>query len=390
LSSQLTLIASSDDFLLEDSLKRAVAEACASLDDVEPELLADDVTPETVAVEVCSPSLFSPTRVLVLQDVRQWLDAAAPPEAPKVEASGEVEALVAAISEGVPEGVALVMGAWCRSKPKGALVDAVTEAGHCEWIPLPEPPKPWEDVLLSDEQRGVLRQLLKRTAGETRFAPAAERLLMDRLGFAPRLLVAEATKLASAAGEDGEVDEQLVRQLTFPRERSLEVVREAVLRRDARALLDLLAAAAAGIPVCDWQGKRLDSGGLAAVLFGQVFNLLQQLLYLRQVAVAAGLEDEMDPAQTSGRGWYQRRFKPRLAKELAQHLDGASPLSRRGKLPTPWTLGQLFAGAGRYSDDGLLAALAAGGGIEAGLRGQLALENLSAWITSLMGEDSGR
>jgi hypothetical protein len=383
----LTLIACSDDFLLEDSLKRAVAEACAALDNVEPELLADDVTPETVAVELCSPSLFSPTRVLVLQDVRPWLDAASPPEAPKVEASGEVDALVVAISEGVPEGVALVMGAWCRSKPKGALVDAVTAAGRCEWIPLPEPPKPWEDVTLSDKQRGILRQLLRATAGEIRFAPAAERLLMERLGFAPRLLVAEATKLASAAGEEGEVDEQLVRQLTFPRERSLEVVREAVLRRDTRALLDLLAAAAAGIPVCDWQGKRLDSAGLAAVLFAQVFNLLQQLLYLRQVAAAAGIGDEMDPARCSERGWYQRRFKARLASVLTQQLDGASPLSRRGKPPTPWTLGQLFAGAGHYSDDGLLAALAAGGGIEASLRGQLALENLSAWITSFMGGD---
>jgi hypothetical protein len=381
---RLSLIASSDDYLLEDSLKRTLSEASAALDGVDPEYLADEVTPEAVAVELCSPSLFSATRVLVVRDVRSWLDASAPPDAPKLERVEDVDALVTAISEGVPEGVALVMGAWCRTKPKGALIDAVKAAGRCEWISLPEPPKPWEDVLLSDEQRSVLRGLLTTAVGELRFTPAAERLLMERLGFAPRLLVAEAAKLAAAAGEDAEVDEELVRQLTFPRERSLEVVRDAVLQRDARTLLDLLGAVSVGIPVTDWQGKRLDSAGLAAVLFAQVANLLTQLLYLRQVAIAAGLEDELEPSRTGERAWYQRRFKTGLATVLLERLDASSPLARGGKSPTAWSLGQLFAGAGRYDDDLLVSALAESGAVEAGLRGPLALENLSAWIGRFM------
>ena len=121
-------------------------------------------------------------------------------------------------------------------------------------------------------------------------------------------------------------------------------------------------------------------------MFGQVFNLVQQLLYLRRIAVAVGIEDELDPAQTSDRGWYNRHFKGRLAPLLLDRLRELSPtpLDRNGKLPTVWSLGGLFAGAGRYQEDELVAALAAGGEAEANLRGQLALEALSAWLTRFM------
>ncbi len=57
---------------------------------------------------------------------------------------------------------------------------------------------------------------MNKAAGSTRFTPAAERLLMERLGFAPRLLAQEVRKLA-AASAGGEVDENLVRRSVFPR-----------------------------------------------------------------------------------------------------------------------------------------------------------------------------
>jgi hypothetical protein len=219
-----------------------------------------------------------------------------------------------------------------------------------------------------------------------RFTTDAERLLLERLGFHPRLLVQEARKLATAAGEGGEVDEALVRELSFPRDRSLEVVRDALLERDARSLLDLIGAAAGGVPVRDWQGRRLDSRGLPPVMFGQVYNLLQQLLYLRRTAAAIGVEDELDPSRTSEDRWYNRHFKRRLAPELLDrlHEQSPTPLDRNGKPPKPWSLGELFAGAGRYREDELVAALAAGGEVEADLRGQLALEALSAWLSRFM------
>jgi hypothetical protein len=384
--SRLALIASRDDYLLEESFARALHDASASLGGAEPEVLPDEVTPETVAVELHSPSLFSPTRLLVVPDVRSWLGVPAPPDAVTGDREVEVGPLLSALADGVPEGVALVMGAWCGRRPKGPLVAAVESSGRFEWIPLPEPPKPWEDVLLSDEQRTALQRILAGASEGVRFTPDAERLLLERLGFHPRLLVQETRKLATAAGDGGEVDEGLVRDLIFPRERSLEVVRDAVLERDAGALLDLIGAAAAGVPVRDWQGRRLDSGGLPPVVFGQVFDLVQQLLYLRRTAVAVGIEEELDPARTSDRSWYNRHFKGRLAPVLLErlHEQSPTPLDRKGKPPTPWNLGKLFAGAGRYREDELVAALASGGDAEANIRGQLALEALSSWLASFM------
>jgi hypothetical protein len=388
--SRLALIASRDDYLLDESFSRALEEASAALDGVEPEVMPDDVTPETVAMELRSPSLFSPTRVLAVPDVRSWLGAPAPPGAPSGDSEVDVEPLLTVLADGVPDGVALVMGAWCGRRPKGPLVEAVESTGRFEWIPVPEPPKPWEDVLLSDGQRAALRRVLAAAAQGARFTPDAERLLLERLGFHPRLLVQEARKLITAAGEGGEVGEQLVRELTFPRERSLEVVRDAVLKRDLRALLDLVGAAAAGVPVRDWQGRRLGSGRLPPIVFAQVFNLVQQLLFLRRTVVALGLEDELDPARTSRRGWHGRRFKGRLAPGLLDRLRELSPtpLDRDGKLPTAWSLGGLFAGAGRYREDELVAALAVGGAVETSLRGSLGLEVLSGWVTRFMGSES--
>ena len=129
-----------------------------------------------------------------------------------------------------------------------------------------------------------------------------------------------------------EIDEALVRRLTFPRERSLEVVRDAVLDRDLDPLLDLVAAASSGAPVNNWQGQRLEPGGLGPILFAQVTNLEHQMLYLRRVAAGGGLERDMAPDQTSRRGWYAGRFKKDLAPDLLARLkqDAPSPMIRPG------------------------------------------------------------
>lgn len=387
---RVVLIASRDDFLLEEAVGRAVDEARAGLGVVEAEPVGEEATPEWLAVELHSPSLFNPTRVLVVSDAREWLAATAPPGAPKARAEVDVDPLVKTLEAGLPDGVALVMGAWCGRKPKGPLVAAAEAAGDFEWIPVPEAPKPWEDVLLSDAQRTVLEGLLARVAQDVVFTPAAKQMLLERLGFAPRLLVQEVHKLVAAAGVGQEVDEGTVRELVFPRERSLEVVRDAVLERDATTLLDLVGAADAGVPVRDWQGQRLDPAGLANILFAQVFNLLQQMLYLRRLAVDIDLVDDLDPGRTAAKGWYGRQFKSRLAPAILDRLkqEQPTPLARNGKLPTAWTLGGLFAGAGRYHDAELVAALADAGAVEVSLRGPLGLEALSAWLTVLLVSES--
>ena len=362
--SRIHLIAASDDYLLEERLGVVVAEVCADLGGVDPEIQADETTPESVATELVSPSLFASDRVLVVPDVRIWLGAPAPAglKAGKV-AVPDLKPLLQVLSEGVPKGMTLVMGAWCGRKPTGELVEAVENAGVFQWIPLPPPPKPWEDAVLSSEQRQVLETVIRRAANGATFSREAMQMLLERLGFAPRLLVQEVRKLIGAAG-DSEVDEALVRRLTFPRERSLEVVRDAVLARELEPLLDLVAAASSGSPVNNWQGQRLDAGGLGPVLFGQVTNLQHQMLYAR-------------------------RFKNDLAPELIARLkeDAPSPMFRPGgKPPTPFSLGAVFAGAGRYSDDELVASIAGAVSVESGIRQQtFGLETLTAWLAGFVG-----
>jgi hypothetical protein len=386
--SRIHLIAASDDYLLEERLGVVVAGVCADLGGVDPEIQSDEATPESVATELVSPSLFASERVLVVSDVRIWLGAAAPAGLKEGKtAAPDLDPLLQVFTDGVPEGMALVMGAWCGRKPTGSLVDAVAQNGSLEWIPVPPPPKPWENAVLSKEQWTVLEAVVHRAADGVSFSRRAMQMLLERLGFAPRLLVQEVRKLTGAAGTS-EVDEALVRRLTFPRERSLEVVRDAVLERKLEPLLDLVAAASSGSPVNDWRGQRIDAGGIGPILYSQVTNLQHQMLYLRRVVAAAGLESDMAVEQTSRNGWYARRFKNDLAPELIARIkeDAPSPMLRPGgKPPTPFSLGAVFAGAGRYTDAELTASIAGAATVESGIRQQtFGLETLTAWLAGFV------
>jgi hypothetical protein len=380
------LVASSDDYLLEEAVAETLGTVCAEYGAVEPETMPDEITPEDLSVELCSPSLFAPQRVLLVPDVRDWIDIPARrPPGPRPAQKAEVDAapVVQVLGEGLSEGIALVMGALCHSRPKGKLVDAVDETGEVWWQPVPPAPKPWEDAVLSAEQEAMLRKLLAKVAGEVRFTPEASRLLLDRLGFA---LVQEGRKL-SAASVDGVVDEDLVLALSFPKERSLDVVSDGILARRSRPILDILAAADAGIQVRDRQGRSVTSKGVPQRVFSQVSALLQNFLYLRRLAAQHGLLDEMAPERTGDDFWYPRVFKNGLGPRILEMVktDGPSPLhGGRGRPPSLFALGGQFKGAGLYSDDDLVTALADLGAVETALRGDMPKEALTVWITSFL------
>ena len=388
-SAPIILVASSDDYLLEEALGETVRAVCAEFGDIDPETLSEALTPEDLSVELCSPSLFAPQRVLVVPEIRTWIDIPArrPPDPrPAEKAAVNAAPVVQVLGEGIADGIALVMGAHCHSKPNGALVDAVDAAGGFRWQPVPEPPKPWEDAVLSKEQEAMLRKLLSKVAGDVRFTPEASRLLLERLGFAPRLLVQEGRKLA-AANVNGMVDEELVLALSFPKERSLDVVWDAVFERQAAPVLDIMAATEAGIQVRDRQGRTVNTKGAQYLLFSQVVSILQNLLYLRRVSEESGLLGEMSPDKTRDNFWYPKRFKNGLGPKLVELLkaDAPSPIQRAGKkAPTLFVLGRLFKGAGRYSDEDLVHALADAGAVETALRGDMAAGALSVWIASVL------
>lgn len=378
------LIASSDDFLLEEQIRERTRVAADAFGGVEPESLSPEITPEDLATELCSPSLFAPQRVFVIADLGSWLEP--PPrsgnkKAPDTE-EVDVTPVIGVLEEGLSEDVFLVMGAVCRSKPKGPLVKAVGAAGTFEWLPAPDPPKPWEDADVSEEQEKVLRAVLAREAGDVSFTPGAEKLLMRRLGYAPRLLIQEARKLVTAH-VDQKVDEALVRALCFPKERSLEAVRDGVFDKNVAPLLDILVAVEAGIPVRDWRGQLMTAEKTPFVIAAQVGSLCRQMLYLRRIAVRFGMDGELDPARTSEPKWYPYQFKNRIGPDLLGHLktDAPSPVIGPGKRPpTLFMLGGLFKGASRWADAELVDALAEFGEMETGLRGKMVTERLSVWL----------
>jgi len=203
---RLVLVAAGDDFFLEDAFKEATERAGGGMSDPAVETLPDDITPEDVAVELNSPSLFNPERVLLVPDASKWVIASSSPGGPSVPSRKNAKAvdelvrpLLKMLEGGIPEGAALVMGVWCGAKPTGSLAKAVEASGSLEWIATPEPPKPWEDCAVSDAQKTVLRRLMSRDAPTARFAPAAESLLFERLGFAPRRF----SRMPSSAGTPG-------------------------------------------------------------------------------------------------------------------------------------------------------------------------------------------
>ena len=400
---RLSLIACSDDYLLDEALAQAVETASAELGGIEAEVLPPEITPEQLATELCSPSLFSPQRVLVVPEIGRWLPSPsrskkkkpgtggsgkvndARPRAGNAEDSTDVAPLVDVLEADVNENLALVMGGLCSTKPGGALVKVVEQRGFFQWIPVPEAPKPWEDAVVSNAQAQVLHDVLARAAEGVPFESAAERLLFDRLGFAPRLLAQEVRKLARAAGGES-VDEKLVRALCFPRERSLEVVRDAVFERRKEPLLDLLEAAEAGIPVYDWRGRLLDEKGVPPILCAQLGSLFQQLFYLRRLAAASGLSGELSIKNCSRGGWYVGRFRKEIEPRLRRRLEEEAPspiLREGGRGPTPWNLGRMFAGAAHYTDDELAVLVAGFGKAEAAQRGNLAMEALTSWLGSI-------
>jgi hypothetical protein len=381
---RLLLIAASDDYLLEEARSESVSRMAAELGGCPVETLAPDTTPESAAIELLSPSLFDPQRVLVVEDARAWVKTSAPGGAVGKLQPADAAPLVETLRNGLPDGVGLVLGVWCGSRPTGPLVDAIHENGEMQWIPSPPAPMPWEDVALSAEQVDVLKRVLHRAAPEVEMLPAAEELLLERLGFAPRRLVQEVRKLAAACGGDP-IDEQLVRRLTFPRERSLEQLQQAVLGRRVGPFIDLMRAASDGVPVADWRGQRLESSALQFAAVGQGVSLATQMLYLLELGRELGLGSELDPERVHTRWWYSKQFKndlaPRLLKAIA--ADPAAPWSGR-KPPTVWKLGQLIDGAVRYRPDELARTLADAGGVEERLRGSLAGEAVSAWVTALL------
>jgi len=390
---RVVLVASPDDYFLEVGSRTARDALADALPGAEVEELPAGTPVADVVTALQSPSLFSPNRIIVVPDGGRWLG-----KRQKGKKSGETveedpALLVALIEGGLPEGTALLVAAQVPSRPSGPLAEAVEHAGELRWLPLPDPPKPWEEGALSADQRKVLERLLGEAAGDTRFTRDAVDLLLERLGFAPRELVGEVGKLAAAAG-GATVDEALVRRLVFPAERSLDVVLDAFEHGDLRPVLGLVVAFERGTAVRDWHGRRVNETGFVLGLIANASRLLRQMLYLRRLAVEEGAVRDLDPAVNGQRRWYPARFKrelgPRLAERIVSDPGTPFPLRSASAKPSVWRLSRVFRAAGRFPEPALVRALARLQEAERASRGRTGkLEAVTAWLAELSDARAG-
>ncbi len=341
---RLMLLASPDEFLVE--LERGDFAAAWREAHPDGEVLEFEGAPPASRLlgELASPSLFSPQRLLVVAAAATYLTGAEQPEG---------EMLAGALGSLPLSDVTLLLAAVVKTAPGGAVAEAVAARGEVRYLPLPEAPKPWEDVRVSRSQRAVLASLVARVAPPL----AAEHEVVDALieahGFRPRELAKAAERLLLS----GEVTAAAVREQAGVGECTLRELEEAVLHRDAPGFAAFAGRLASGGALTDWWGHGVAPDRVAIVLAGTLGRLLRQALAARAHAVRASLAGELQPARCEGGGWYNRTFKPKLLPALAADIEAttASPLAGL----SPWQLHRAFRLGAAYSEGELVTALAA-------------------------------
>ena len=366
------LLASPDDYLLELERRDTEAAWLEAHPGGELETLALAPPAGRLVQALVSPSLFAPVRLVVVRDAAPYLEKGD-------KADPELPTLIQAIDTLSWEGVGLLLAAVVTAELKGPLAEAVARRGEVRALPLPEPPKPWDQLQLSPRQRTVLLDLLRRTVPGILAHDEAVAALLDSYGFRPRELV----QAAESALASGAPTAEAVRVQAGPGEVEFRDLEEALLQRRPAEAARLLGILAAGGRLLGWRGEVVDPEKHGAALAAFLERLLRQALAVRGHARAAGLEGELDPDRCAHGGWYPKVFKSRLFPRLstaAEEADG-SPVASL----SAWQLHRVFRFAAAYDERTLLSALAvlAASGAERD-RGWLPLAHVTSMVVGMV------
>jgi len=370
----LVLLASPDDYLLE--LERSAREAAWTKDHPEGEAvrLTTAPPPHELVDELTSPSLFTSERLVVVRDARAYIGR-------EERQRRDGASLASALEELSFSGVDLLLTAVSEAEPTGPLVDLVARRGEISFLALPAPPKPWEEAVVSGEQRRVLETVIRRVTPELLDHPDTVAALCEVHGFRPRELAQAAERLLLS----GELTVEAVHGQAGLGERSLKEIEEALLHRDAGRASRFFGALTAGGDLRGWWGNIVGPEEFGRVLSGAVGRLLRNALAIRGHARSAGIMSELEPARCASRDWYPRKFRPQLLPKLEAEIKKAdgSPLAKF----SAWQLHRVFRVAAAYRDRDLLTALSrlgkggveiAGGGEALAAVGLVVVELISA------------
>ena len=367
------LLATPDDYLLE--LERRDLEHAWQRANPEGEIVVLSPTPPAAAViqELVNRSLFAAARLISVPDAAPFVAGRTAEE--------DAAPLAEALNTLGLDGVTVLFAAAVKDQPSGPLADAVSARGELRWLPLPEAPKPWDDLRLSAAQRAVLIDLLTRLAPGALSDGETVEALLSTYGFSPRKLVQAAQSLAAS----GTLSADAVRIQAGPGEVTVRDLEDRLAANDRAGAARTFAVLSAGGRLVGWHGETVDDDKVAGVLAGLLGRLLRQGLALRVHAERAGLGKELDGRRCADRSWYPRVFKPRLAARLAAEIE-ATPSSPLAGL-TPWQLHRVFRFAAWFDNRRLLAALANLDPVNASReRGPVALAELVATVVGMFSE----
>ncbi len=335
--SPLVLLASSDDYLLELERQDAVAAWIAAHPDGEAVTVDPAPGPAQLVRELVNRSLFSPSRIVVVPN-------GAPYFSTRGEERGWAEVLANALAPLPLTDTTLLVTAVLGQEPKGPLAEVFQSRGLLRFLPLPAAPKPWEDVVVSDAQRAVLRKVVARVAPDVAGHPEAVEALCEAYGFKVRELAQAAERLALT----NELTAEAVRAQAGVGDCSLQRLESALIERNRAAVAGLLGRLTAGGVLVDWRGDPVESGGVGPVLTGMLGRLARLALAMRCHAQRCGLEKELDPGRCAAQFWYGGTYKKRLHDALAADAEkaGDSPIAGM----SPWAAHRAFRVAAAYED----------------------------------------
>jgi hypothetical protein len=374
----LLLLISPDEYLLEITRERLVAEWETAHPGGEVVRLDPAPAPEHLVREVINPSLFAPERLVLVPDAEPFFPRAR--RAKAVQDDGDEEpgsdekpqARTAAQEAGEHRGevlarhlagltlrdVALVLALAANQPPKGALADAVAAAGEVRFLPVPEAPKPWEQTRVSREQRAVLHEVIAQVAPRAAADPEVVDALCEAYGFKVRELAQAAVRLETG----GEITPDAVGLQAGAGEGSVQHLENALIERDRRAVAHLLGVLAAGGVLLDWRGEPVAPGGVGPVLTGAIGRLLRQALAMRGHARRCGLEKELDARKCAERFWYSNVYWSAKSRR-GIHTQLAADITAAGDSPLgeakPWPCHRAFRLAAAYGERELVTALTA-------------------------------
>lgn len=340
-SLRFLLATSPDDFFLERARRALEEEFLRAFPGGEVTILDPAPTPFALFQELQAPSLFAQQRLILLPHAETLLAA----DSEQFQGFAEPPSL--------SPGEALWVGVFAEraEPPRAPFVDAISSWAEVTHFPLPPPPKPWEGVRLSREQREFLASLLLQEIPELRAHQDVVDVLLEIHGSSPRLLLQAARSLVASQ----DLSPEAVRQSSAREQVPAAAVEQALQAGQWPVLAGILGKLAVGAWLEGFRGELGFGRRAADVMASLLARACFQALTLRILAERAGFGAELSPAQVAQPWWYPKVFKAKIFPALLVAAESMPELKLAER--SPWALQASFRVAAHFSAERLLQVL---------------------------------